>query len=54
MQDVKLIEKAHQDAVNFLEGFLFHGHLRNKIWLLSPPSRQNIYWSIIVALNYYG
>jgi hypothetical protein len=54
MRVVKLIGKAHQDVVNFLEGLLFHGHPRNKTRLLSLPPRRNIYRPVIVALNYYG
>jgi hypothetical protein len=33
---------------------LFHGHPSNKIQLLYPPLRQNIYRPVVVVLNYYG
>jgi hypothetical protein len=54
MRVAKLIGRAPLVVVNFLGGLLFHGLLKNKILLLSLPSRWNIYRPVIVVLNYYG
>jgi hypothetical protein len=54
MRVARSIGRAPPDVVNFLEGLLFHGHIRSKTRSLSLPSRRNIYRLVIVVLNYYG
>jgi hypothetical protein len=54
MRVARSIVRAPPNVVNFLEGLLFHGHLRSKTRSLSLLSRRNIYRPVIIVLNYYG
>jgi hypothetical protein len=50
----KYIERELQVLANSLEDPLFHGPPRKKTSLLYPPSKPNMFLSVVVVYNYFG